>query len=93
MCNTYAVRKNSRRDCHLLTSEDFETARVNYFDMLANKYDFPGDFMLPKGIGPVLRKTDVEFRSQLVRNDIIAIQHRISDVKKHEFLDGSNHDT
>lgn len=57
---------------------DFETSRVNYFDILASGYkDFPGDFMRPKGLGPVLRKTDVDFRSQLVRNDVIAMQHKV----------------
>ena len=41
--------------------------------------------MLPKGIGPVLRKTDVDFMSQLVRNDIIAIQHRLSKIGNSSF--------
>lgn len=60
---------------------------MNYFDILASQYtSFPGDFMLPKGIGPVLRKTDVEFRTQLVRNDVIAIQHRLSEIKNTSFL-------
>lgn len=42
--------------------------------------------MLPRGIGPVLRKTDVEFRSQLVRNDVVAVQHRLTEIKSTSFL-------
>lgn len=42
--------------------------------------------MLPKGIGPVLRKTDVEFRTQLVRNDVIAVQHKLASIKNTSFL-------
>lgn len=44
--------------------------------------------MVPKGTGlsPVLRKTDVDFLSQLVRNDIIAIQHKLTAIKDTSFL-------
>lgn len=41
--------------------------------------------MLPKGVGPVLRKTDVDFLSQLVRNDVVAIQHRLSKIGTSSF--------
>ena len=61
--------------------------QVNYFDLLARQFEgFPKDFIGPQGIGPVLRQSAVDFKAQLQRNEIIAIGHKMSDIKGTSFL-------
>ena len=72
---------------HVTDQSDFESGRINYFDVLSRTFDkLPTDIMLPRGVGPVLRKIDVDFTSQLVRNDVVAIQHKFSQIKETSIL-------
>ncbi|ORY78552.1 hypothetical protein BCR37DRAFT_108220 [Protomyces lactucae-debilis] len=49
-----------------------ESSRIHYFDVLAQRHPgFPPFFLAPKGICPVFRQANVQWRRQLVRNDIV----------------------